>query len=92
MPDGSKWDVPAIFIAKHRAAYYAKLDTGEASGPEYDEAFQAEVEHALKDTYEITDWASNNMNWSDVRPVAVMHTAVAFDYEEGWANGEKVLI
>lgn len=62
MPDGSKWGVPVEVIARNRAAYYAH-------------EFDGDVERSLKedtlplfesDDYDVEDWASNNMNWSDV--------------------------
>jgi len=92
MPDGSKWDIPAKPIAEERARYYAKSDTGKESGPEFDKVFNELVEDALEDTYEIIDWASNNMNWSDVKDVAKKVSDMEIDFQEGWVNGEKEVV
>jgi len=92
MEDGSKWDVPAKPIAEVRARCYAKHDTGKESGPEFDKVFNELVEDALEDTYEIIDWASNNMNWSDVKDVAVKVSTMEVDFQEGWVNGDKEVI
>ena len=89
MPDGSKWDVPVYVIAKNRAEWYAH-------------EFGGDVERSLAedtlplfeaDAFEIEDWASNNMNWSDVEVYA--HKAKPgpeVDYDEGWMNGDKDVV
>ena len=92
MGDGSKWDIPARLIAEDRARYYTKRDTGKESGIEFDKAFEELIADALEDTYEIIDWASNNMNWSDVEDVAENASVMEVDFQEGWVNGEKEVI
>ncbi len=89
MPDGSKWDVPVSVIANDRAKFYADEQGGS-------------VELSLKkDTiplfeeneYEIEDWASNNMNWSEVETRAVMFSGPSMsDYRGGWVNGDKEIV
>lgn len=92
MPDGSKWDVPAQIIAENRARYYAKNDSGEESGVEYDKAYAEELAYTLK-SYELQDWAANNMRWSDVEGSAVrIDPNYAPDYEKGWVNGDKQIV
>jgi hypothetical protein len=85
MPDGSKWAVPVDVIARHRAAHYAH-------------EFDGDIERSLAedtgplfagDQFEIKDWASNNMSWSDVRSVAMYLGTEKSDYQEGWVNGAK---
>ena len=90
MPDGSKWDVPVMAVARNRAESYK-------------DEFGDDVERSLaEDTIplftsspdEISDWAANNMNWSDVESVAkrVELEPQVTDYQEGWINGEKELL
>lgn len=90
MPDGSRWGVPVMVIARHRAAEYAH-------------EFGGDVERSLaedtiplfeSDEFEIKDWAANNMNWSDVQQHAgrMAHSTVEPDYQEGWINGPKELV
>lgn len=88
MPDGSKWDVPAEVIAAHRAAYYSK--TTDAN----DVDFKSEFAVAMYDEYELSDWAENNMNWSDVATHAkrVESNPSEPDYQEGWVSGLKEVI
>ena len=69
MPDGSKWDVPAEKIADHRANYYAKLDSERGIGS-FDDVYQEEKKYALGSSFELIDWASNSMNWSEVAQFA----------------------
>ena len=94
MPDGSRWDVPARFIAEDRARYYANLDIKRGDATDFDQAFASEVEHALDrhSTYEIEDWASNNMDWADVKDVAVQTVPppppTEVNYQAGWNNHE----
>jgi len=90
MGDGSKWDIPAQPIVEKRARYYAKSDTGKESGLEFDKVFKQLIEDT--DDYDIEDWASNNMNWSDVKDVAVKVSTMEVDFQEGWVNGEKEVI
>jgi len=90
MPDGSKWDIPVMIIARNRAEYYK-------------DEFGGDVEKSLKedtlllfaeDEYEIHDWAANNMNWSDVAEHAkeVIGEKKEVDFEEGWCNGEYEIV
>ena len=94
MDDGSQWDIPAKIIAENRAKYYAEHDTGKTSGEEFDRVFKEEVENLLngEDDYDIQDWAVNNMNWSDVKDVAVKVSTKEIDFQESWLNGEKEVI
>ena len=88
MPDGSKWDVPAEEIAKHRASYYAVRDGNS-------DTFKREFDFAMSDNYELTDWAENNMNWEDVEAIATRWIAPVpgdVDYREGWVGGHKEVI
>lgn len=95
MPDGSKWDVPAQIIAENRARYYACLDADEVPSPgsQDESTYDNELDYALKSNSELRDWASNNMNWSDVEKHAVrFNGADAPDFQEGWVNGDKEIV
>lgn len=85
--DGSEWAIPVDFIARHRATHYAHEFDGDV------EKSLAEDTMPLfnEDPFEVEDWASNNMNWSDVSSVAFRTTQEPppCDYEEGWVNGPK---
>lgn len=40
--------------------------------------------------YDITDWATNNMNWDDVRAHAKqVEPPKPVDYQDGWVDGDK---
>ena len=84
MPDNSKWDVPARLIAHDRAKYYA----------EKGESYQEEYDYVINDDSELIDWAAGNMNWSDVKDMAmkIELPEPKVDYQEGWVNGEKEII
>ena len=85
MPDGRRWDVPALLIAQHRAKAIVETDT--------ETNFDAEVKFTLNDEYEIQDWAANNMNWKDVeRQAQMVNEDITVDYQEGWINGDKEII
>lgn len=85
MPDNSVWQVPTEFIARHRAAYYAQ-----EHGITFEESLeQYTLPLFYDDSYEIQDWAENNMNWADVEPHATMIRPGEVDYNDGWVNGEK---
>ena len=98
MPDLSKWDIPADFIAKTRAEYYANKDTKKLevipSGL-WGKIFNEELDYAMNDSYELFDWLSNNMNWADVKDVAEKISEIKLaneDLQEGIVNGEKEII
>ena len=96
MPDNSVWEVPAVLVAESRAKYYAAKDTGSTEGEAYERSLAEELEYTLRDEDEITDWAANNMNWSDVEAHAKIVTAAPElnddDKQEGWCNGDKRVI
>jgi hypothetical protein len=93
MPDSSRWDVPASLIAESRARYYAKHDSMEESGPEYDKVYREEYEYTINSDSELKDWAANNMNWSDVSANAARTKGPDMpDYQEGWVNGKKEVV
>jgi hypothetical protein len=90
MPNGSRWDVPVMAIARNRATNYASEYDGDAERSLHEDTlplFDAAPS-------EISDWAANNMDWSDVASVAVRvpDEARPVDYQEGWVNGAKELV
>jgi len=82
--DGSVFEVPTIIVAQDRAAYYHERDKDEF--PTLDDALKDTTELFASDTYEIEDWAHNNMNWDELAPHArlVSHDPA----ERDWANSE----
>lgn len=89
MPDGSRWGVPVLTIARHRADHY-KAEFGGSLGRSMDEDT---LPLFVESPGEIADWAANNMNWVDVRTVAhTVSTPDPVDYQEGWVNGDKELV
>jgi len=85
MPDGSKWDVPALLIAQNRARSIVEVDT--------ETSFDEEVKFALENEYEILDWAANYMNWKDVEKDArIVNEDRKIDYQKGWVNGDQEII
>jgi hypothetical protein len=86
MPDGSKWKVPVMVIAKHRA----KNQEGEPGG-NAQQSIEDTIRLFTSDEREIKDWAENNMNWEDVEKFAqkIQDPDLEVDYQEGWVNGEK---
>lgn len=91
MPDGFDYAVPVEVIARHRAEYYAHKDyNGDITKSLVEDTlplFQA-------DRDEIREWASNNMNWTDVEDSAKLlkKRVEKVDYQDAWVNGEwKIL-
>lgn len=88
MPDGSRWAVPLMAIATHRARYYAHEFGG-------DEARSLEEDTAqlfLEDDFNVADWARGNMNWSDVSTIARLIEEGETDYEDAWVNGDSEVV
>jgi hypothetical protein len=84
MPDGSLWQVPVQVIADSRDENYVE-DQEDTIGY---------IRTCSLSEFEITDWAGNNMNWSDVKQYAVEvpRPKRKVDWEEGWVNGEKEIV
>ena len=90
MPDGSRWDVPVNAIAWNRANYYASSAKSTLS---FAEAMKETNELFDAYSYEIEDWAANNMDWDkDKLHAEEVEPASAVEYQEGWVNGEKEII
>ena len=84
MPDGSKWVVPARIIAHNRARYYNSQEPG---------CYDDEFDFTMGDSYELRDWAGNNMDWKDVKVAAVqIKTPESCDYQDGWVKGAKEVV
>lgn len=82
--NGTKYQIPASVIAEDRAQYY----TDEQDGINFEE----EVEHTLQNPRLIRDWASNNMDWEDVKEEAKLVTSENIDKDAEWVNAKKDII
>lgn len=91
MPDGSVWGVPVQMIAESRALHYS-------------DEFGGSLERSLKEDtlplfaqseYEISDWAVNNMNWSDFDGHQVKlrdpPASTPMDFQEAWMSADKAI-
>lgn len=90
MKDGSTWGVPVSAIANHRAEQYK----GEFDGDLQRSLDEDTLTLFEEDQFEIQDWAANNMDWDDVKGVAVRvsdpQELSDADFQDGWVNGEKM--
>jgi len=84
--DGRTYKILAKIIAEHRANYYANLEPHQGLAKEI---FDDEVDFALADEYELVDWATNNMNWPDVKEFAELVREKQVNYFKEWVNAEK---
>jgi len=84
---GITYKIPAIYIARDRADYYKELDGYEEDSQEYLD----ELNRALDDEFELFDWVQNNMNWSDLKDVAIRTEDDPFDAEEEWQEGNHTM-
>lgn len=86
MPDGSVWAIPVLVIAVCRAEHFIDEYDGDLDRSLLEDTLPLFRE----DESEIEDWARNNMNWADVRDMAVQWLSPSneTDFDEGWANGE----
>lgn len=90
MPDKSEWAVPIHVIAENRARHYME---------EFDNNLDRSLDEDTwplfeSDPDEVGDWASNNMDWKDVRDSATLFStpASSCNYQEGWVNGKWKLV
>ena len=86
MPDGSKWGVPVEIIARNRAEHYASEFGGDVDRSLAEDTLPLFEE----DEFEIQDWATDNMNWSDFDGHQVkLSDAPEPDFELAWLQGDK---
>ena len=89
--DGSQWDIPISVIALNRENTYREMKN-DLADPENKDLLASDFEENADD-YSICDWASNNMNWEDVRDAAVkVSESKEIDLEDEWCNCKKKVI
>jgi len=81
--NGDSYSIPATFVANKIAEYYCGKE---------DVVYNEEFERAYLDDYSLTDWLSNNMNWSDVEHVSKRLGQKVCKHEEEWPNAKKTVI
>lgn len=81
MSDNSLWSIPIKLIADSRADYYASHD-----GVSFEEALKETLEVFEEDAYLIHDWATNNMDWGDVKTEAKKIAHGELDLQNEWVN------
>ena len=91
MSDGSVWAVPVEVIAVNRANAYA----GREFGGDVQRSLAEDTIPLFEESeYEIHDWASGNMDWDDVKNLAVLvhQKREPVDWQDGWVNGEYEVV
>lgn len=94
MPDGVMYDIPAEIIAEHRARYFedssAEKLTYHASSIQ-PRLHRAEKEFALENDEVLIEWASEKMEWKDLKYFAkkVEHEA---NYDKDWKTAPKKVV
>lgn len=84
--DGSVWGVPVGMIAVHRAAHYASEFGGDVQRSLAEDTLPL----FAANSYEIEDWAVNQMNWSDFRGHHVkIAEAPQPNMQDAWMSGAK---
>ena len=85
-PNKEVWAIPLKEIADSKASYYAKID-----GVSQEEALKEVLELFESDSYEIKDWALNNMDWEDFdNPVLIDYHDKPYNYNEAWLEIENM--
>lgn len=79
--NGRKYWFSAEEVARHRAEYYAGIDD--------DTTVEAEIAYAMKEEFELLDWASNNMDPHDLSCINVEQLSWGGDdVSDAWCEGE----
>lgn len=90
MPDGSTWAVDVEDAVVSRADQYKHEFDGDITRSMNEDTIPLFEESE----YEITDWAFNNMNWSDFknpRKIADASAPTPKDFQIAWCSAEKDL-
>lgn len=86
--NGEYYLIPCEFIARKRTEYYAELD----KFVEDSEEWKSEFKNSMQ-SYEIVDWAFNNMNWEDVKEIAIKKEREnVCNKEKEWINVDHEIV
>ena len=87
--DRKRYAIPAEVIATHHAKVVAKEEFDRGWG-KYDVIYKEEFDFAIEDEIELIEYASNNMDWKDVKDQAVLlETKIEpTDYDKEWTNAK----
>lgn len=88
MPDNTWWEIPVTIIAMNRARNYIH----EFAGNIVRSLEEDTIPLFNEDSYEIVDWAMNNMRWSELAPFAKLIRRDEIDYDEAWPSGAEVKV
>lgn len=103
MPDSTVWDIPAEVIAENRTVYYSagrgktykngKVVWQEPAFKRGSKEWNDEFKQSMEDD-ELADWASNNMDWKDVKEFAIQvpRKSKTSIYDDEWSNTEKEVV
>lgn len=85
MPDGLTYGIPVEIIARNRAEHYKDEFKGDIA-----KSLKEDTIPLFNDFYEVHDWASNNMNWDEVKIHAITLKRKTLDdeFQEAWVNGD----
>ena len=83
MMHGETWGVPLWVIAYNHAKEFAEHYGGITDNS----LIEGTIPLFKQDSFEIEDWAKNNMNWGDVKRFAKLIKAQGHDYELAWNTG-----
>lgn len=86
MPDGN-WAIPLQIIAENRAKHYMQVNK-----TSFDDAYQESLALFAEDNYEPIEWASDNMDWSDVASNAIKLNNKTVNYQDEWLSCKKRLV
>ena len=82
--NGFTYQIPVKVIVEHRSKTLHETNADEF--PTLAEAMTDTEDLFASDTYEIEDWAKNNMNWTDVNSEAVLVDVTQIDLEQEWIS------
>lgn len=85
--NGDVFLIPGDVIARMRTSYYASNDGFLEGSKEWDD----EMKQSMRDD-EISDWMSNNIDWSDIKDFAVKQEVEPYDYEMYWNSVDVEII
>lgn len=82
--NGEAWAFPVQIVADNRDKHYADENEDTVRG----------IAEGSHDDGDLTEWAINNMNWSDVQDYAVQVPTkpTPFDYQNGWLSADREII
>lgn len=87
---GTKWLIAVLHIAIDHAAHFYLNHMDEYES--FQDSLYETVEIFMDNAYIVKDWATGNMDWSDVADFTQRESVASFTLADAWTNPKSVRV